>query len=102
LGTHRLGGVGGGFDGGIDAAGVASRRVRHYDCFRGRRPWAVPLSVENPDALFGRVVSILEQARGQVFRAVNMQMVLSYWLIGREIVESMQGGTARASPERAA
>jgi len=58
--------------------------------------------VENPDALFGRVVSILEQARGQVFRAVNMQMVLSYWLIGREIVESMQGGTARASPERAA
>ena len=44
------------------------------------------VTVKNPDALFGRVVSILEQARGNVVRAVNTQMVLAYWLIGREIV----------------
>jgi predicted nuclease of restriction endonuclease-like (RecB) superfamily len=49
-----------------------------------------------PDALFGRVVSILEQARGQVVRAVNTHMVLAYWLIGREIVQELQGGETRA------
>lgn len=49
-----------------------------------------------PDALFGRVVSILEQARGNVVRAVNTNMVLAYWFIGREIVEELQGGEERA------
>jgi predicted nuclease of restriction endonuclease-like (RecB) superfamily len=49
-----------------------------------------------PDALFGRVASILDQARGHVVRAVNTQMVLAYWLIGREIVEHSQHGSARA------
>jgi len=49
------------------------------------------------EALFGRVVSILEQARGNVVRAVNSQMVLAYWLIGREIVMEVQGGEKRAA-----
>jgi hypothetical protein len=48
------------------------------------------------DKLFESVVSILEQARGNVVRAVNTQMVMSYWLIGREIVEGVQGGEERA------
>lgn len=46
--------------------------------------------------LFDRVVSILEQARGNVVRAVNSNMVLAYWLIGREIVQEIQGGEERA------
>ena len=54
------------------------------------------ISAEKPDALFGRVVSILEQAQGNVVRAVNTNMVLAYWLIGREIVEALQGGEERA------
>jgi predicted nuclease of restriction endonuclease-like (RecB) superfamily len=49
-----------------------------------------------PDALFDRIVSILEQARGNVVRAVNTNMVLAYWLIGREIVEEIQSGKGRA------
>ncbi|MCC7202049.1 MAG: DUF1016 family protein [Nitrospirae bacterium] len=49
-----------------------------------------------PDALFDRVVSILDQARGNVVRAVNTNMVLAYWLIGREIVEEIQRGKGRA------
>ncbi len=49
-----------------------------------------------PDALFDRIVSILEQARGNVVRAVNTNMVLAYWLIGREIVEEIQRGKGRA------
>lgn len=51
---------------------------------------------EQPDHLFGRVVSIVEQARGNVVRAVNSNMVLAYWLIGREIVQELQGGEERA------
>ena len=50
-----------------------------------------------PDALFGRVAAILDQARGNVVRAVNTQMVLAYWLIGREIVQELQGGEERAA-----
>lgn len=46
--------------------------------------------------IFDRVVSILEQARKNVVRAVNSNMVLAYWLIGREIVEEIQNGSTRA------
>lgn len=46
--------------------------------------------------LFERVTAILEQARSNVVRSVNFNMVLAYWLIGREIVQALQGGEARA------
>ena len=46
--------------------------------------------------LFDRVVSILEQARSNVVRAVNSHMVIAYWLIGREIVQALQDGDERA------
>jgi predicted nuclease of restriction endonuclease-like (RecB) superfamily len=46
--------------------------------------------------LFDRVVSILEQARASVVRSVNNNMVVAYWLIGREIVQELQGGDERA------
>lgn len=42
---------------------------------------------EQSNSLFERVTSILEEARSNVVRAVNSNMVLAYWLIGREIVE---------------
>jgi hypothetical protein len=47
--------------------------------------------------LFGRVAAILEQARSNVVRAVNSNMVLAYWMIGREIVQEIQGGEQRAA-----
>jgi len=56
-----------------------------------------PAASEPPAALFDRVASILEQARGNVVRAVNTQMVLAYWSIGREIVQELQGGEERAA-----
>lgn len=49
------------------------------------------------DSLFQRVVSILEQARSNVARSVNTNMVIAYWLIGREIVEEIQEGKERAT-----
>lgn len=57
---------------------------------------AVVKPVAKDDALFDRVAAILEQARGNVVRAVNSNMVLAYWLIGREIVQEIQGGGKRA------
>jgi hypothetical protein len=48
------------------------------------------------ETLFDRVAAILEEARGNVLRAVNSNMVLAYWLIGREIVQELQGGEERA------
>lgn len=56
----------------------------------------VLLETGAPDALFGRVASILEQARGNVVRAVNHNMVVAYWHIGREIVMELQRGQERA------
>ena len=48
------------------------------------------------DALFRRVAAILDQARGNVVRCVDTNMVLAYWLIGSEIVRALQGGEERA------
>jgi predicted nuclease of restriction endonuclease-like (RecB) superfamily len=47
-------------------------------------------------ALVERVVTIIEEARSRVVRTVNSEMVLSYWHIGREIVEHVQRGEDRA------
>lgn len=47
--------------------------------------------------LFDRVVTILDEARSGVVRAVNSRMVLAYWLIGREIVLELQKGEKRAA-----
>jgi predicted nuclease of restriction endonuclease-like (RecB) superfamily len=57
---------------------------------------SVPATESSPPDLFVRVASILDQARAGVVRAVNSQMVQAYWLIGREIVQEVQGGKERA------
>ena len=48
------------------------------------------------EELFKRVAEIVEAARVHAARTVNSAMVHAYWLIGREIVEIEQQGTARA------
>lgn len=55
-----------------------------------------PAQTVEPTDLFSRIVSILEQARANVVRSVNSEMVLAYWHIGREIVQELQGGEERA------
>lgn len=47
-------------------------------------------------SLFERVAGILESGRGRALRTINHETVLAYWLIGREIVQALQGGEARA------
>jgi DUF1016 N-terminal domain len=67
-----------------------------------KKPKVVSLAEENSlirvghGNLMDRVVSILEQARTNVARSVNSNMVIAYWLVGREIVVALQGGGERA------
>jgi hypothetical protein len=68
------------------ASAIATPR-RQSAAFAGTRDLA---------ALVERVVAIIEDARSRVIRTVNSEMVLSYWHIGREIVEYVQRGEARA------
>lgn len=50
---------------------------------------------KSPD-VYARICSILENARANVARVINSEMVVAYWHIGREIVEEEQRGKARA------
>ena len=54
-------------------------------------------SSSNTTALFDRVVSIIETARANAYRAINDNMVWAHWMIGREIVEETQEGEERAN-----
>ena len=56
-----------------------------------------PLSTNSdPAPLFERVAGILELGRECVLRTINHETVLAYWLIGREIVQALQGGEVRS------
>lgn len=46
-------------------------------------------------AILDRLVTILEQAKTNVARSINSQMVIAHWLIGRELV-ALQDGKSRA------
>ncbi len=41
--------------------------------------------IDTNDKLFNKIVSIIEGARANVVRSVNINMVVAYWLIGKEI-----------------
>jgi predicted nuclease of restriction endonuclease-like (RecB) superfamily len=47
--------------------------------------------------LFGRIAGIIDSAHARVVRTVNQETVAAYWLIGREIVQALQGGESRAA-----
>ena len=50
----------------------------------------------NLDVIFDRVKAILADARAKAWQAVNSAMVVSYWEIGRIIIEEEQKGRTRA------
>ncbi|MEI6175529.1 MAG: PDDEXK nuclease domain-containing protein [Verrucomicrobiota bacterium] len=73
----------------VKAVSKRKEPIRHNECGE--------LSVAPAVPLFDRVATILDSARSSVVRAVNSRMVLAYWLIGREIVQDLQGGDDRAA-----
>jgi len=52
--------------------------------------------IQSSQTLFDRVVSILEQSRSNIVSSVNNNIMIAYWMVGREIVEELQAGEKRA------
>ncbi len=48
------------------------------------------------DSLFNSITEIINTAKQNIIRSVNINMVVAYWLIGKEIVLSIQKGSERA------
>ena len=55
-----------------------------------------PSAEEREDGFFDSVASLIEQARKYVGRRANLAICVTYFEIGRRIVEEEQGGEARA------
>ena len=49
------------------------------------------------DGLLADVARVIEVARRAAVRSVNAVMTITYWLVGRRIIEQEQQGAARAS-----
>ena len=64
---------------------------KHRRAKKARRPVVMKKDV------YARIREIIENARGNIARAVNTQMVAACWQIGREIVEEEQKGRSRAA-----
>jgi hypothetical protein len=54
-------------------------------------------TAKNQTNTYERIREIIENARNNIVHAVNTEMVLAYWHIGREIVEEEQKGKKRAA-----
>jgi len=52
--------------------------------------------VRESQGFYERVRKIIEDARGNIVRAINTEMVIAYWQIGKEIVQEEQKGKVRA------
>ncbi len=55
------------------------------------------MKVEHSVYLYEEIKTILQEARHSAYRAVNFAMVISYWEIGKRIVEAEQGGSSKAT-----
>jgi len=54
-------------------------------------------SQERLDLLYENVRSVIEQARENIYKKANFEVLQGYWHIGRYIVEDEQSGDARAA-----
>jgi tetratricopeptide (TPR) repeat protein len=79
-----------------EASEEEGRATEPQESLPARRQWNGLAPTGDFAALVARVVAIIEDARSRVVRTVNSEMVLSYWHIGREIVEYVQRGESRA------
>lgn len=63
---------------------------------KDKRKRSLVKTVVKKQTAYDRIRVIIEQARGNIVRRVNTEMVLAYWDIGKEIVEEEQKGRKRA------
>jgi predicted nuclease of restriction endonuclease-like (RecB) superfamily len=53
--------------------------------------------MEEINNLYNNVLNILKRYRVDAYKAINTAMVISYWQIGKAIVENEQGGNVKAT-----
>jgi len=53
--------------------------------------------MEKANDLYKNILNILKRYRAEAYKAINTAMVISYWQIGKEIVENEQGGNVKAA-----
>jgi predicted nuclease of restriction endonuclease-like (RecB) superfamily len=51
---------------------------------------------KNEDNLYNKILEILDKGRSRTLQTINENMLVTYWEIGKEIVESEQDGEVRA------
>ena len=61
-----------------------------------RRMPSQPTPEKRLDAIYQRVVDLVQASRASAVRSINTAMVLAYWHIGREIVQEELQGKKRA------
>lgn len=49
------------------------------------------------ELLYSNIKEVIESARNTVYKTANAEMVKSYWLIGKLIIEEEQQGKERAN-----
>lgn len=72
----------------------------HSDLETGEITGTTPETVNHtlePDSLYEAIRDVLLSARSRAYEAVNSEMVLAYWSIGRIIVEDEQAGRVRGN-----
>lgn len=62
-----------------------------------KRKVSIPSLARSAEPLYREIRAVLESARAEAYRAVNVAMVQAYWHVGRLIVEHEQGGAKRAA-----
>ncbi|MGL5951152.1 MAG: DUF1016 N-terminal domain-containing protein, partial [Cetobacterium sp.] len=54
------------------------------------------MDLESRNDIYSEIKNLLENARGKVLSAINSTMTMTYYLIGKRIVEEEQEGNTRA------
>lgn len=54
------------------------------------------LDTQRIESLYSRITGHIDDARQNIQRSIDTQIIKAYWLIGCEIVEEEQQGQARA------
>lgn len=64
---------------------------------RSRKTIRKPAELTGYERLFADVTDCIEEARRSAARSLNAVMTATYWLVGRQIVETEQAGQSRAA-----
>lgn len=57
---------------------------------------SIAVNLERIESLYSRATNYIDNARNNIKCSINTEMIMTYWMIGRDIVEEEQHGQERA------